>query len=75
MKHKYFILIMVTCALLLNTLIVAAATTYVGNASSHKFHYPSCRWAKKINSNNRVTFDSRQEAVSAGYVPCKVCKP
>ena len=55
--------------------IVSAADSYVGNSNSMKFHYLSCTWAKKVGPANRVEFDSREAAVSAGYVPCKVCKP
>lgn len=50
-------------------------TTYVGNAKTHKFHYPDCTWAEKIKSSNRVYFASRSEATSAGYVPCQKCYP
>ncbi len=53
----------------------ALASDYVGNAKTHKFHYSDCRWAKKISSSNIVYFNSRDEAVGSGYVPCKVCKP
>lgn len=49
--------------------------TYVGSAQSNKFHYPGCRMAKKINEGNLITFSSREEAVNAGYIPCKVCHP
>ncbi|KYH30571.1 thermonuclease precursor [Moorella mulderi DSM 14980] len=48
---------------------------YIGNSSSKKFHYPDCRWAKEISPRNRVEFTSRQEAINAGYQPCKVCRP
>ena len=48
---------------------------YWGSARSDKFHYPSCRWAHKISPGNLVVFHSRQEALNAGYVPCKVCRP
>ncbi|ADQ41549.1 hypothetical protein Calkr_2081 [Caldicellulosiruptor acetigenus I77R1B] len=48
---------------------------YVGNSNTKKFHYSWCTWAKKIAPNHKVYFKSREEAVSAGYVPCKVCKP
>lgn len=46
----------------------------VSNSSSKKFHRPDCRWVQKIAPQNRVEFRSREEAVRAGYVPCKVCK-
>lgn len=49
--------------------------TYVGSAQSDKFHYPGCRWAKKIKSGNLITFNSREEAINAGYGPCGTCNP
>jgi len=55
--------------------IAPSSGKYVGSKRSNKFHYPSCRWAKKISPGNRVYFNSRQEALDRGYVPCKVCGP
>ena len=60
--------------------ILATATTatggqFVGSLESDKYHYPSCRWAKKILPQNEIWFSSSQEARRAGYVPCGVCKP
>lgn len=48
---------------------------YIGNSNTKKFHYSWCTWAKKIAPSHKVYFKTREEAVSAGYVPCKVCKP
>lgn len=48
---------------------------YVGSKNSNRFHRPDCKWAKRIKPANRVWFDTRQQALKAGYVPCKVCKP
>ncbi len=48
---------------------------YYGSRKSNIFHRPDCRYAKRIKSGNVVGFRSREEAVSAGYVPCKVCNP
>lgn len=53
----------------------AASQLYWGSSQSDKFHYPSCRWAHKIKHSNLIVFKSRQEALNAGYVPCKVCRP
>jgi len=53
----------------------AAGAKYIGNARSKKFHRPDCEWAQKIAPENRVEFRTREEAVEAGYVPCKVCNP
>ncbi|MDD3566135.1 MAG: thermonuclease family protein [Methanothrix sp.] len=48
---------------------------FVGSLESDKYHYPSCRWAKKILPQNQIWFASSEEARAAGYVPCGVCKP
>lgn len=48
---------------------------YIGNSNTGKFHEVSCRWGQKISENNKVTFDSRNDAISQGYHPCKVCNP
>jgi methylphosphotriester-DNA--protein-cysteine methyltransferase len=50
-----------------------AETVYHGNVRSKKFHRPGCRY---YNCKNCVVrFTSRAQAIQAGYVPCKVCKP
>lgn len=46
---------------------------YIGNVNSKKFHLPTC--SSLPAEHNRVYFDSRDEAVNAGMVPCKRCKP
>ena len=41
------------------------------NVKTHKFHAPTCEWARKCTRNCiRIT---REEAVKRGGVPCKVC--
>lgn len=56
-------------------LITEKQLIYFGNKRSPTLHLPECRWVKKISSENIVMFNSRQEAVGQGFVPCKVCKP
>ncbi|MDO9334438.1 MAG: thermonuclease family protein [Dehalococcoidales bacterium] len=51
------------------------ARKYVGSKSSDKYHIPSCTWAKKINPENEVWFNSATDAKLNGYSPCGVCKP
>ncbi|MGM9601000.1 MAG: MBL fold metallo-hydrolase [Faecousia sp.] len=46
---------------------------YIGNKNSKKFHLPTC--ANLPAEKNRVFFDTRQEAVDAGFSPCGNCKP
>jgi outer membrane biogenesis lipoprotein LolB len=53
----------------------ALASTYVGNARTHKLHYADCRYVGEMNDSNKVYFEDRDEAIDEGYVPCKVCKP
>ena len=61
-------------------LVVAAAanvfaSTYVGNARTHKFHYEWCRYVGRMNESNKVYFEDRDDSIDQGYVPCKVCQP
>ena len=46
-------------------------TVYIGNINSKKFHLPSCSGLPA--EKNRITFDSLEEALSAGYTPCGTC--
>ncbi len=45
--------------------------SYIGNLNSKKFHTPDC--ASLPGKQNRVEFDSYQEAIQAGYSPCGSC--
>jgi len=51
------------------------AAEYRASSKSNKYHYPSCQWAQRIKPRNLIVFESPEEAVRAGYVPCKVCRP
>ena len=51
------------------------AAAYVGSKRSNKYHYPDCRWARKIKTKNKIIFNTVEETRSKGYIPCKVCKP
>ena len=48
---------------------------YIGNANSRKFHKASCSSVRDMKDYNKVGFDSRSEAIDAGYDPCKRCHP
>ncbi|MBO8159597.1 thermonuclease family protein [Thermosyntropha sp.] len=48
---------------------------YIGNKNSKKFHLPSCEGVAKMKEENKVQFESRDEAVDAGYAPCSLCNP
>jgi len=59
----------------LTTATTATGGQFVGSLESDKYHYPSCRWAKKILPENEIWFSSSEVARAAGYVPCGVCHP
>ena len=47
---------------------------YVASSRRSTFHRPSCVWASYIrNSPNLLEFSSHDEAVDAGYRPCRTC--
>lgn len=46
---------------------------FIGNKNTKKFHRSDCSGLPK--ESNRIYFESSQEAVSAGYSPCKNCSP
>jgi hypothetical protein len=49
--------------------------SYVGNANTGKFHDAGCTSVSKMSEGNKVFFSSRDEAISQGYMPCKICNP
>ena len=50
-----------------------APNVYHGNTSSHVFHEPGCRY---FDCKNCVkSFETREQAIKAGYEPCGICKP
>jgi methylphosphotriester-DNA--protein-cysteine methyltransferase len=73
MKKRVTVFLLLLLVLILPT--IAYASSYVGNARTHKFHYDSCRYVSQMNESNKVWFETREEAIAAGYVPCKVCRP
>ena len=51
----------------------AIAGLYHGNVSSHIFHQAACRY---YDCKNCVqVFNGKDEAIRAGYRPCKICTP
>lgn len=48
---------------------------FVASSDSDKFHWPDCRWAKKILSENEIWFDSAADAIAAKYGACGTCNP
>ena len=72
---KKFLAAIVAIVILTVSFATVLASSYVGNASSRKFHYANCSMVNKMNQKNKVYLNTRDEAIKAGYVPCKRCKP
>ena len=53
----------------------AVQAAYIGNRNSMKFHSAGCRYAAQVKAENRIGFDSAEQALTAGYTPCGACKP
>jgi len=49
--------------------------TLMGSITSKKYHRLDCRYALKIKSENRIYFESVEDAKEQGYLPCKICNP
>lgn len=53
----------------------SASTEYWASAKADKFHKPDCKWAQKISDSNKIIYQSREDAIDDGKVPCTVCNP
>jgi len=48
---------------------------YLGSDTTHIVCLPTCHNARRITPRHRVPFRSLQAAASAGYRPCRECRP
>ncbi len=51
------------------------ALRFVGSETTGIFCFPTCRNARRIAAKHRVEFRTPARAETAGYRPCKVCRP
>ena len=51
------------------------AGLFVGSVRSNKYHYPDCKWAKRIPPRRELWFSTASDAKAHGYIPCRVCRP
>ncbi len=47
---------------------------YVASKNGTKYHLPWCSGAKRIKEENKVFFQTKEEAEKAGYAPASNCK-
>jgi O-6-methylguanine DNA methyltransferase len=52
-----------------------AGSPYLAASSTGIFCHATCRDARRIKPENRRRFRSVEDAVEAGFRPCKVCRP
>ena len=52
-----------------------AAEHFYASANRTVFHRESCRWLGHTGMKDTLEFASRDGAMSAGFAPCKYCKP
>lgn len=55
--------------------ITEITVTYIGNRNSKVFHRATCTSVSQMKDTNKVIWNSRDEAVSQGYSPCRNCQP
>lgn len=71
----YASIILLVVVLLFNVYRYWPHGMFVGSKESDVYHYPNCRYVKKILPENIIWFSSIEDARNHGYRPCKVCKP
>ena len=49
--------------------------TYIGNLNSKIFHQSNCGSVTNMKEKNKFPFATRDDAIAAGYKPCKNCTP
>ena len=51
----------------------ASKVIYIASWNRTHFHRPNCVWMEKLPKDKIREFSSHEEAVKAGYRPCKTC--
>ncbi len=55
--------------------LAARGVRFVGSDTTGVFCLPTCRHARRIGDRHRIEFGTDQEAVAAGFRPCRICRP
>lgn len=53
---------------------VSSAKTYVASKNGTKYHLPWCSGAQRMKEENKVWFETKEEAEAQGYAPAANCK-
>lgn len=57
-----------------NSIKRTLAGKYVASKSGSAYHFPWCPGAQRIKEENKIWFDSKEEAESRGYKPAGNCE-
>jgi O-6-methylguanine DNA methyltransferase len=55
--------------------LAGSGVRFTGSDTTGIYCYPSCRHARRTSEAHNVRFHSAEEAIGAGYRPCRVCRP
>jgi len=55
--------------------LLSSGEGYVASRTSDVFHLPSCTWTGRISDENKVFYQTYQEAIDDGKRPCRRCNP
>ena len=47
---------------------------YFASIRRRNFHRANCSWLEYVPYSKRIEFETHEEAVRAGYKPCKTCR-
>lgn len=61
-------------ATVLGAVSEAPTDGYVASKSGSKYHLPWCPGAQSIKEENKIYFDTKEQAKAAGYTPASNCK-
>ncbi len=53
---------------------IVSSGQFVASKNGSKYHFPWCSGAQSIKEENKIWFNSREEAEKAGYEPASNCK-
>ncbi|MEK7099124.1 MAG: hypothetical protein AAB916_01240 [Patescibacteria group bacterium] len=63
----------VTSGLAAKTAATSGAGRYVGSVSGAAYHFPWCPGAQRIKEQNKIWFQTKEEAEAKGYKPAGNC--
>ncbi|MBF0594581.1 MAG: hypothetical protein HQL22_06405 [Candidatus Omnitrophica bacterium] len=75
MKKMLSVLLAGVLMLTVSGAVMAQEAGYVASKGGTKYHFATCSIGKKITADKLVKFAAPEDAVKAGYTPCKTCNP